>query len=83
MPEHPTALSILAAADRPVAAPSANASGEVSPTRASHVADSLGRAVPLIVDGGPCSVGIESTVVDCRDRVPAILRPVLALLAAA
>ena len=75
VPEHPTALSILAAADRPVAAPSANASGEVSPTRASHVADSLGRAVPLIVDGGPCSVGIESTVVDCRDRVPAILRP--------
>ena len=75
VPEHPAALAILAAAGRPVAAPSANASGEVSPTRASHVADSLGEAVPLIVDDGPCSVGIESTVVDCRNGVPAILRP--------
>ena len=75
VPEHPTALAILAAADRPVAAPSANVSGEISPTRASHVADSLGKAVPLIVDDGPCSVGIESTVVDCRDRRLAILRP--------
>lgn len=75
VPEHPVALAILTAAGRPVAAPSANASGEVSPTRASHVADSLGEAVPLIVDGGPCPVGIESTVVDCRDGAPAILRP--------
>ena len=74
VPAHETARAILAAADRPIAAPSANASGEVSPTRAQHVADSLGGRI-LIVDGGPCPVGLESTVVACTGDRPAILRP--------
>ena len=74
VPAHPTARAILGAADRPIAAPSANASGEVSPTRARHVADSLGEEI-LIVDDGPCPVGLESTVVACTGDRPAILRP--------
>ena len=74
VPAHRTARAILGAADRPVAAPSANASGEVSPTRARHVADSLGEKI-LIVDDGPCPVGLESTVVACTGDRPAILRP--------
>lgn len=75
VPAQPTAQAILAAAGVPVAAPSANASGKISPTRAEHVADSLGDAVSMIVDDGPCSVGVESTVVDCSGDVPVILRP--------
>lgn len=75
VPAQPTAQAILSAAGIPVAAPSANASGKISPTRAEHVADSLGDAIPLIVDDGPCPVGVESTVVDCSGDRPVILRP--------
>ena len=74
VPAHRTARAILAAAERPIAAPSANASGEVSPTRAEHVADSLGGEL-LVVDDGACPVGLESTVVACTGDRPAILRP--------
>jgi L-threonylcarbamoyladenylate synthase len=75
VPAQPTAQAILAAAGVPVAAPSANASGKISPTRAEHVAESLGDAVSLIIDDGPCPVGVESTVVDCSGVMPVILRP--------
>jgi len=75
VPNHAVARALLAATARPVAAPSANRSGEVSPTTATHVADSLGAAVDLIVDGGPCPLGIESTILDLTTNVPAILRP--------
>lgn len=75
MPAHGTARAILAAASVPIAAPSANASGAISPTRADHVADSLGNNVDLILDDGPCQVGIESTVVACLDGTATLLRP--------
>ncbi len=77
VPAHPVALALLRAASVPVAAPSANRSEEVSPTTAQHVADSLGAFVDdlLILDGGPCSVGLESTVLDVTGDVPHILRP--------
>ncbi|HEX6734034.1 MAG TPA: Sua5 family C-terminal domain-containing protein, partial [Azonexus sp.] len=58
-----------------IAAPSANRFGRISPTTAAHVAEELGERVPLILDGGPCSVGIESTIVDCSRAVPVVLRP--------
>lgn len=75
VPAHPVALALLRAARVPVAAPSANRSTEVSPTTARHVAKSLGGAVDLIIDGGPTSVGIESTVLDLSRGRPTILRP--------
>jgi len=75
VPAQPTARAILAAAGVPVAAPSANASGKISPTSAEHVAESLGDAVSLIVNDGPCPIGIESTVVDCSAEMPVVLRP--------
>jgi L-threonylcarbamoyladenylate synthase len=75
IPSHPVAHAILAAADIPVAAPSANRSTMVSPTTAQHVAKSLGDRVDLIVDGGPTTVGIESTVVDLTTDSPVLLRP--------
>jgi len=62
MPDHPLALDLLRTADMPVAAPSANPFGAVSPTTAAHVAEQLGDAVDYILDGGPCRVGVESTV---------------------
>ena len=74
-PDHPVARDILSAVGRPLAAPSANPSGRISPTRAREVEDSLGPLVDLIIDGGPCRVGIESTVLDLTLHVPAILRP--------
>jgi L-threonylcarbamoyladenylate synthase len=74
-PDHPLALELLRAFDGPVAAPSANRSNAVSPTTARHVRDELGDAVDLILDGGPCAVGIESTVLDLCRATPAILRP--------
>ncbi|MGE4065060.1 MAG: L-threonylcarbamoyladenylate synthase [Rhodospirillaceae bacterium] len=73
MPAQPLAQGILAAVGRPLAAPSANASGTVSPTTAAHVAASLGDKVDLIVDGGACPVGIESTVLDLTGAA-AVLR---------
>lgn len=75
VPAHPVAQGLLRAVARPVAAPSANRSGSISPTQAEHVAHSLGERASLIVDGGPCTVGVESTVVDLTGPVPAILRP--------
>ncbi len=75
IPAHPVALALLAAVDRPVAGPSANPSGRISPTTARHVADGLGAAVAMILDGGACPVGVESTVLDLSGPVPALLRP--------
>lgn len=66
-PAHAVMRALLDAAGLPLAAPSANRSGAVSPTRAEHVAASLGAAVPLVLDGGPCSAGIESTIVALRE----------------
>ena len=74
VPAHPVALALLRAAAIPVAAPSANRSGRPSPTTAQHVVADLGDAVDLVVDGGPCAVGLESTVVDARGDLPVILR---------
>lgn len=75
VPSHPVAQALLAAADIPVAAPSANRSTEVSPTRAAHVERSLGDVVSMILDGGATTVGIESTVVDVTGARPLLLRP--------
>lgn len=74
-PSHPVAQALIRAAGRPVAAPSANRSGAISPTRAEHVAESLGNKVPMILDGGPCLVGVESTVLDLSTATPTLLRP--------
>lgn len=75
VPSHPVALALLRATGLPLAAPSANRSMALSPTTAQHVARSLGDRVDLILDGGPTTVGIESTVVDLRGPRPSILRP--------
>ncbi len=74
IPDHPVALQLLQAARVPVAGPSANRSGRPSPTTAEHVRADLGDAVQVIVDGGPCTLGVESTVVDARGVVPVVLR---------
>jgi len=74
-PAHPLAVALIRAAGRPIAAPSANRSGAVSPTRAEHVAESLGDRVKLILDGGACEVGLESTVLDLTTSPPTLLRP--------
>jgi L-threonylcarbamoyladenylate synthase len=75
VPDHPLTLELLRAFDGPLAGPSANRSTHVSPTIAQHVRDELGDAVDLILDGGPCRVGIESTVLDLSGAIPTILRP--------
>ena len=75
VPAHDGARALLVVSDRPLAAPSANRSGKVSPTTAQHVADEMGDAVALILDGGPCAVGVESTVVDVSGDTPLLLRP--------
>lgn len=75
VPGDRTALSLLREAGCPLTSPSANRSGDVSPTTAAHVAGSLGGAVDLILDGGPCRVGIESTIVDLTEESPLIMRP--------
>ena len=75
VPAHPVALALLEAVGRPVAAPSANRSGGVSPTTADHVLDGLGGRIAAVVDGGPCSVGVESTVLDLCGAKPFLLRP--------
>jgi L-threonylcarbamoyladenylate synthase len=74
-PAHPIARALIATLGEPIAAPSANRYQTLSPTTAAHVAASLGDRVELILDGGPCSSGIESTVVDMRGSRPRILRP--------
>ncbi len=75
VPAHPAAQGLLLMAGLPLAAPSANPSGKMSPTRAEHVAATLGDKVAMIIDGGPCKVGIESTVVSLLNATPRILRP--------
>lgn len=74
-PAHPVALRLIAEARRPIAAPSANRSGHVSPTTARHVEEDLGDSVPIILDGGPTEVGLESTVLDASGPTLVILRP--------
>ena len=74
VPARPCAQALLTAFKGPIAAPSANASGEVSPTHAKDVADSLGDAPDLIIDDGPCSIGLESTVVDVSGDTLCVLR---------
>jgi L-threonylcarbamoyladenylate synthase len=74
-PSHPVALALLCALGEPIAAPSANLYRSISPTRADHVLASLDGLIELVLDGGPCSAGIESTVVDVRGETPRILRP--------
>jgi L-threonylcarbamoyladenylate synthase len=74
VPAHPAAHALIAAAGTPVAAPSANPFGYVSPTTAAHVAELLGRSVDLVLDGGPCRVGVESTILSLAGD-PVILRP--------
>src|SRR5438874_6898361 len=75
MPRHPVALALIRAAGSPIAAPSANRFMHVSPTTAQHALADLHGRVPLILDGGPCAVGVESTVLDVCAEVPTILRP--------
>jgi L-threonylcarbamoyladenylate synthase len=75
VPNHPIALALLRATGRPVVAPSANPSGRVSPTTAQHVQDGLGDRVATVLDGGPCVVGVESTVVRVEGGVVTLLRP--------
>ena len=75
IPSHLDALKLLRAVGLPIAAPSANVSGKLSPTTASHVAESLGEAVDLILEGGRSRIGVESTVIDVSGPEPVILRP--------
>lgn len=74
-PAHPVAQALLSAFGGGIAAPSANRFGRVSPTTAQHVLDEFGSAVPLILDGGPCAVGVESTIVDLSRGRAVLLRP--------
>lgn len=75
VPAHPLALDLLRTFNGGIAAPSANRFGHISPTTARHVSDELGERVSLILDGGPCAVGIESTILDLSRATPEILRP--------
>lgn len=75
VPGHPVALALLSAFGGGVAAPSANRFESVSPTTAGHVRAELGDAVDGVLDGGPCAVGVESTIVDASGEAPAVLRP--------
>ena len=75
MPRHPIALALIKAAGSPIAAPSANRFMHVSPTTAQHALADLHGRVPLILDGGPCEVGVESTILDLCAEIPTILRP--------
>lgn len=75
MPSHPIARALIVAAGVPIAAPSANRSSRPSPTLAEHVIHDLAGRVEMIIDGGPCQMGIESTVIDCTGEIPMVLRP--------
>ncbi len=75
VPSHPVARALLEAFGAAIAAPSANRFGRISPTTARHVADDLGDAVAMILDGGACALGIESTIVSFVDEEPVLLRP--------
>lgn len=74
-PAHPAARALIDAARRPIAAPSANRSGRPSPTAAAHVLEDMDGRIPLILDGGDCAVGLESTVIDMTGETPRVLRP--------
>lgn len=74
IPAHPLALALLERLDFPLAAPSANLSGSVSPTTAKHVDEQLGNKIPYILDGGECKVGLESTIISCVHEKPRLLR---------
>jgi L-threonylcarbamoyladenylate synthase len=74
VPAHPAALALIREADCAIAAPSANPFGYVSPTDARHVAEQLGDCIELILDGGPCSIGLESTILSLTNQVPSIFR---------
>jgi L-threonylcarbamoyladenylate synthase len=74
MPNHPMALSLIKESECPIAAPSANPFGYLSPTTAEHVREQLGNQVDLILDGGPCPVGVESTIVSVLEEKPRLLR---------
>ena len=74
VPSHPTANALLSCFGGPVAAPSANSSGSVSPTTAEHVIQSLKSLTDMIIDGGPCIIGLESTVIDLSGSSPSLLR---------
>lgn len=76
IPAHPLAHKLLKKIDRPLVAPSANPSGLVSPTTVEHVKESLGNKIAYILDGGPCKIGVESTIIDLSDpKKPMLLRP--------
>ena len=75
MPAHPVALALLRRCGMPIAAPSANAFGAVSPTTAEHVVEQLGDRIDYVLDGGPCAVGLESTIIDLSTARPTLLRP--------
>jgi len=75
VPGHPVAQQLLRAFGSGIAAPSANRYGHVSPTRAEHVREEFGDVVPIILDGGDCKIGLESTIVSCVEEVPRVLRP--------
>jgi L-threonylcarbamoyladenylate synthase len=75
MPSHPMALSLIKESKRPIAAPSANPFGYLSPTTAEHVRDQLGDQVDLVLDGGPCPIGVESTIISFLEERPRLLRP--------
>jgi L-threonylcarbamoyladenylate synthase len=75
VPSHPIALALIEQAARPIDAPSANPSGGISPTLASHVVSGLGESVAMVLDGGACTIGIESTVIKCMGGEPVLLRP--------
>ncbi|WP_339815781.1 L-threonylcarbamoyladenylate synthase [uncultured Imperialibacter sp.] len=74
IPDHPITTELLEKLDYPLAAPSANPFGYVSPTTAHHVQDQLGEAIPYILDGGPCRVGIESTIIGFENNKPVVYR---------
>ena len=74
MPDHGMTQELLGQLDFPLAAPSANPFGYISPTSAEHVMKQLGEKIPMILDGGNCRVGLESTIVDCTSHIPVILR---------
>jgi L-threonylcarbamoyladenylate synthase len=74
MPDHALTLELLRSLNFPLAAPSANPFGYISPTNALHVAEQLGERIPYILDGGECAIGVESTIIDCSGDTPTILR---------
>jgi L-threonylcarbamoyladenylate synthase len=75
IPAHPVARELLMATRLPIAAPSANKFGCLSPTQSQHVAEQLGDEIPMILEGGPCQVGVESTVIQCTEDSAVLLRP--------